>query len=424
MNQFTVNTAGGYGRVEIYSTSWGQWGTVCDDRATNTNADVVCRSLGFSSGVSHSRAFYGQGTGPIVMDDVLCYGSESSLPSCLHSTNHNCGHHEDWGVECSGTAPPQPNTIDSGGSSSNSIGSRSAFYNGGGGGGGGAAIGGAVGGVLVVLAIIGGIWYKKRSAQPPTSTVVVSTTSPPPQTSIERPPPQPDVEAAHPVASKRPAAADESTPKVPSPTIDRIRRSVSVPTSSAEKQRSMAKDERYADPVHVDELPGLVHKDVDLHRTASLPNSSTNQQSAAAPTPEIVILAPAVSEQSMPPTLAPEIVVLAPAASKQVTSSAPQVQDMDRGGGRAPATASTLRDGVTAEAPSSNTTNLTSKQLELRKPTALVSAKANRWGPRPIPEASKTGLRTLDKFAKPGTTMIAEMIKRTRTPCFAYVSAL
>ena len=42
------------------------------------------------------------GSGPIVLDDVVCTGGEQSLLEC-NSTEllgHNCGHHEDAGVIC------------------------------------------------------------------------------------------------------------------------------------------------------------------------------------------------------------------------------------------------------------------------------------------------------------------------------------
>ena len=34
------------------------------------------------------------------MDDVRCTGTESTLTSCAHTTNHNCVHSEDAGVRC------------------------------------------------------------------------------------------------------------------------------------------------------------------------------------------------------------------------------------------------------------------------------------------------------------------------------------
>ena len=34
------------------------------------------------------------------MDNVVCSGTESTLTSCSHITNHNCVHYEDAGVQC------------------------------------------------------------------------------------------------------------------------------------------------------------------------------------------------------------------------------------------------------------------------------------------------------------------------------------
>jgi hypothetical protein len=49
---------------------------------------------------------YGPGSGPILLDDVTCVGTEYSLDDCGHSTwgNNNCKHTEDAAVICqSGT---------------------------------------------------------------------------------------------------------------------------------------------------------------------------------------------------------------------------------------------------------------------------------------------------------------------------------
>ena len=91
------------GRLEICFE--GIWGTVCDDSWDTRDAEVVCRQLGYNAtGALALSAFqFGQGTGPIYLDDVACVGSEQTLVSCSHPNigEHNCGHEEDAGVKCS-----------------------------------------------------------------------------------------------------------------------------------------------------------------------------------------------------------------------------------------------------------------------------------------------------------------------------------
>ena len=101
------------GRLEIFYG--GRWGTVCDDYWTDEEADVACRALGFPEGSVGNggrflRAHFGEGAGPIHLDDLLCVGNETSLIDCPRANNnavgvHNCDHSEDVGVRCAVGGP-------------------------------------------------------------------------------------------------------------------------------------------------------------------------------------------------------------------------------------------------------------------------------------------------------------------------------
>ena len=119
------------GRVELCFN--GRWGTVCDDGWDQQDAAVVCRQLGFSTATANSkdggppmkllvtptfiinfvpcldslaaiRALYGEGEGPIFLDNVGCEGDEVSLLACSAQElgMNNCNHGEDAGVLCPG----------------------------------------------------------------------------------------------------------------------------------------------------------------------------------------------------------------------------------------------------------------------------------------------------------------------------------
>lgn len=88
------------GRVEIFTN--GEWGTVCDDHWDIHDATVVCKEIGFPSAVSAVRAsHFGEGSGPIHIDDVECSGRETSIFNCRHRAGgSSCDHSRDAGVVC------------------------------------------------------------------------------------------------------------------------------------------------------------------------------------------------------------------------------------------------------------------------------------------------------------------------------------
>ena len=86
------------GRVEVFIH--GQWGTVCDNSWSSNDARVVCRRLGYTSGAAYRGAVYGEGTGPIWLDFVICLGYESSLLNCRYQGRNYCSHQQDASVAC------------------------------------------------------------------------------------------------------------------------------------------------------------------------------------------------------------------------------------------------------------------------------------------------------------------------------------
>ncbi|XP_058425017.1 scavenger receptor cysteine-rich domain-containing group B protein isoform X3 [Diceros bicornis minor] len=91
------------GRVEVMYA--GGWGTVCDDDWDFADARVACREAGCGTALGATGlGHFGYGRGPVLLDNVGCAGTETRLSDCFHLGwgQHNCGHHEDAGVLCSG----------------------------------------------------------------------------------------------------------------------------------------------------------------------------------------------------------------------------------------------------------------------------------------------------------------------------------
>ncbi|NWS10053.1 DMBT1 protein, partial [Pachyramphus minor] len=91
------------GRVEVLHEH--RWGTVCDDSWDLRDARVTCRQVGCGAAVAApGHAYFGEGAGPILLDQVGCTGEEDTLAECELGAwgVHNCNHEEDAGVVCAG----------------------------------------------------------------------------------------------------------------------------------------------------------------------------------------------------------------------------------------------------------------------------------------------------------------------------------
>ncbi|XP_073669793.1 scavenger receptor cysteine-rich domain-containing protein DMBT1-like [Paramisgurnus dabryanus] len=89
------------GRVEVLYND--QWGTVCDAGWDLTDAAVVCNSMGCGTPIAaETGAFFGQGSGPVWLDDMSCSGNEPSVKNCSSMAlgTSTCSHEQDAGVVC------------------------------------------------------------------------------------------------------------------------------------------------------------------------------------------------------------------------------------------------------------------------------------------------------------------------------------
>ena len=93
-----------YGRVEVLCE--GIWGTVCEDYFHQYEAKVICHQLGFPRDGKHGfegDAAFGQGSGPIWLDNLGCLGREGNIRDCRHNgwgVYDYCDHSEDISVYC------------------------------------------------------------------------------------------------------------------------------------------------------------------------------------------------------------------------------------------------------------------------------------------------------------------------------------
>ena len=99
------------GTVAVYHN--GEWGTICDDSWNSRDADVICKQLGFEkSNRIWYNAYYGQGPGPIFVDQIDCPISAKTILDCKPTVEnwgiHDCSKKEDAGVDCKRKIPVKP----------------------------------------------------------------------------------------------------------------------------------------------------------------------------------------------------------------------------------------------------------------------------------------------------------------------------
>ena len=88
------------GRLEIGHQ--GQWGGVCSHGSFNDDdAEVICRMLGYSIGISW-RGDYGGSENPVVLSNVQCSGREGHILDCASGPSEDCAPDELAGVYCGG----------------------------------------------------------------------------------------------------------------------------------------------------------------------------------------------------------------------------------------------------------------------------------------------------------------------------------
>lgn len=92
------------GRVEICRNE--MWGTVCNEMWSASDANVVCRQLGYSrhNATASSSALSGSAdpSAPILFTNVACSGAEAGLLVCSYDDTNlgACTHSNDASVTC------------------------------------------------------------------------------------------------------------------------------------------------------------------------------------------------------------------------------------------------------------------------------------------------------------------------------------
>ncbi|WAR21595.1 FBN2-like protein, partial [Mya arenaria] len=95
------------GRVEI--KVFDTWGTICENGFGLAEANVICHMIGFPPAqAAYGVDAYGQGTGPIFVDDLSCGQFDTHINNCTYVTYDDCTHLQDVAVKCTECDDPRP----------------------------------------------------------------------------------------------------------------------------------------------------------------------------------------------------------------------------------------------------------------------------------------------------------------------------
>ncbi|KAK7880803.1 hypothetical protein WMY93_032566 [Mugilogobius chulae] len=96
------------GQVQIFHQ--GYWRSICGDGWDVTAAHVACRQAGCGMAMDVYQARWDVDTGRMLMSNVSCIGSETSLTDCRHSFGHQSCSSDDASANCYCKTPPPTHT--------------------------------------------------------------------------------------------------------------------------------------------------------------------------------------------------------------------------------------------------------------------------------------------------------------------------
>ncbi|XP_053387316.1 uncharacterized protein LOC128551050 [Mercenaria mercenaria] len=100
-----VNGTGQYdGRAEINVN--GTWGTICDENFNIQAADLFCGLMELRAAQYFTGAIYGEGSGPVFIDQLFCDDNDYSLSNCKYLFLNECTHERDISVVCNDCGQP------------------------------------------------------------------------------------------------------------------------------------------------------------------------------------------------------------------------------------------------------------------------------------------------------------------------------